>query len=220
MGMNLTICTEVCDEQGAWQRAEPLKPNAEWDDAFWWDYILEDPARALDEPVVERELVYFGKFGTLMVVFVYGVTVRDPEDSSTLHLLQPISETRGLPADATEETVAEFYLDPWDPGDLHTVSWLTLREILDYDWDQPYPEVRYGAIGSVPPNAPYPEASFDEEWEPFGQPVMAPAGYFVQGYIRRVESCREKTAWFHEHTLPKLEALGAPDDVRILFHYA
>ena len=44
--------------------------------------------------------------------------------------MKPIAELRGLPEDATEETRKEV-----DDG-LHSVSWLSLPEILSYDWDQ------------------------------------------------------------------------------------
>lgn len=43
--------------------------------------------------------------------------------------LKPIAEPRGVPDDADPRTVK--YL-----SDEHTPSWLTLTEILDYDWDQ------------------------------------------------------------------------------------
>ena len=46
---------------------------------------------------------------------------------------KPISEPRGLPDDVTEEVKAAS--DRWD-CDGHSHSWLTLREILEYDYSQ------------------------------------------------------------------------------------
>jgi len=47
--------------------------------------------------------------------------------------IKPIAEPRGLPDDASPEVAAEAK----DYGiDGHTHSWLTLKEILDFDWSQ------------------------------------------------------------------------------------
>lgn len=46
----------------------------------------------------------------------------------------PISKPRGIPDDLSDELRSE---DPyeWDLGD-HSFSWLTLQELLDYDWSR------------------------------------------------------------------------------------
>ena len=45
----------------------------------------------------------------------------------------PIAEPKGLPDDVSPEVKAES--DRWN-GDGHSHTWLTVREILDYDWNQ------------------------------------------------------------------------------------
>jgi len=45
----------------------------------------------------------------------------------------PIAQPKGLPGDISEQVRAES--DIWNV-DGHSHSWLTLREILDYDWNQ------------------------------------------------------------------------------------
>lgn len=42
---------------------------------------------------------------------------------------EPISQPRGIPDDASKEVSRKIY-----GGGLHSHSWLTLREIMDYDW--------------------------------------------------------------------------------------
>lgn len=43
----------------------------------------------------------------------------------------PISKPRGLPSDVSAEILKD-HAEGWD----HSISWLTLQEILDYDWTQ------------------------------------------------------------------------------------
>src|SRR5262249_46209472 len=45
----------------------------------------------------------------------------------------PISEPRGIPDDVSKEVKAEA--DRWD-GDGHSHSWLTVTELMAYDWTQ------------------------------------------------------------------------------------
>lgn len=55
---------------------------------------------------------------------------------------QPIAELRGLPSDVSAR-VAD-YMGPrsgWD-GSLHSHSWYTLTELLDYDWPDMLAEFR------------------------------------------------------------------------------
>ena len=51
----------------------------------------------------------------------------------------PISEPRGFPEDASR-TVRETF-DDWG-GDAHTPSWLSLKELIDFDYDQPMEDRR------------------------------------------------------------------------------
>lgn len=51
--------------------------------------------------------------------------------------IAPIAMPRGVPDDACEQW-KDFASDP--DGGIHDITWLTLREILDADWDQPYQE--------------------------------------------------------------------------------
>lgn len=223
----LTMCAEVRDAERVWRRAEQLRPNTRWDETSWWDFILEHPSVALDEPVVEYEPVYQGGHRALMDVLVYGVRSRVAPDGADHYFLHPIAEERGIPDDATEATRAELRVSDWDPRDLPTASWLLLGEILTYDWDQPHIEVQGFAKHPVPDKAPHRVVPEGEGWVQFGGPWLVrpgvvrevPEGYQVYTYYRTTKLCREIAAPFLEHVVPKLKAWGDPDEVRVIFRY-
>ncbi len=57
----------------------------------------------------------------------------------------PISEPKGLPEDLSEESKNDDniqHLEYWQEGDGHSFSWLTLKEILDYNWEQEFADSR------------------------------------------------------------------------------
>ena len=62
-------------------------------------------------------------------LFAVLADVRNRDGSVT-----PIATPRGLPGDASRTVKDEA--DTWD-GDGHSHSYLTLRELVDYDWDAP-----------------------------------------------------------------------------------
>lgn len=49
--------------------------------------------------------------------------------------IQPISQPKGLPKDVSHEVKKQ---NDEENGDAHTRSWLTLKELLEYDWQQKY----------------------------------------------------------------------------------
>lgn len=59
----------------------------------------------------------------------YGFAGSDTGDA--LNTITP--EPRGLPDDATEKTAGDYRL--WD-GDAHSANWLTLAELMAFDWTQ------------------------------------------------------------------------------------
>lgn len=48
--------------------------------------------------------------------------------------IRPIAKPRGLPADASREVVEDY--ESWD-GDAHSASWLSVEELLAFDYDAP-----------------------------------------------------------------------------------
>lgn len=69
----------------------------------------------------------YGRFGFL-------ADVRNYSD------VDPITEPRGFPADASPEVRADY--DGWGV-DAHTPSWLTLEELSAYDYDQEIEDRRH-----------------------------------------------------------------------------
>lgn len=65
--------------------------------------------------------------GRNYILFAFLAGVRNYND------INPISEPRGIPKDISSEMEEE--LESWGP-DAHSISWLSLRELLDADWNQ------------------------------------------------------------------------------------
>lgn len=80
----------------------------------------------------------FGWRGYNMFGFLAGVRNRN---------MPLIREPRGLPDDVSDEVRNEHGGDPtlW-----HSASWLTLAELLDYDYDQPVSSVRWEGLVTGP----------------------------------------------------------------------
>lgn len=79
-----------------------------------------------------------GEWNSLFQAFIdrnywlFGVlaSVRRPE-ADCIHL------PKGFPADADVRTINNY--NDWD-ADAHNVSWLTLQELLEFDWDETDPK--------------------------------------------------------------------------------
>jgi hypothetical protein len=165
----------------------------------------------------------------------------------------PISEPRGLPEDVSPEAQA---VSDWYAAEGHSHSWLTLAELLAYDWNQVTRRVGIvgplefadfekngkprswceGAFGSRNKVVSHqrmreevaryrPEIDRviagewdDPEWEAFTRMLRKqPEQYFTQVmWEERYAYCAQE---FLDETLPKLQALGAPEDVRIVFFF-
>lgn len=50
--------------------------------------------------------------------------------------VRPISPPRGVPKDSSEATRAAWDIARTSP-EIHSASWLSLQEFLEFDWDQP-----------------------------------------------------------------------------------
>lgn len=173
----------------------------------------------------------------------------------------PISMPKGFPDDASDEVLLEFAYTPdpededrdhWEERqtewlrrgysvllkngmvsgpDWHSTSYLTVKELQEYDWDQ------------VTEHQGWVTASGYEEFKSKGKPSSWCGG--VEGTTvdhisnkemewrisdgRRLdraytlvewsESYRASARSFLEQTLPYLESLGKPEDVRIVFWF-
>lgn len=112
---------------------------------------------------------------------------------------EPISEPKGMPEDVCDEIKSEY--DDWE-SNAHSASYLTLKELLDFDYDKVFWNRRisrttYNENGGSYTNG----ASLAEEGE--GTNV----------------TYRENLGEFFFIHLKELEELGNPDEVRIVFWF-
>lgn len=122
---------------------------------------------------------------------------------------RPIAEPRGLPNDLSSELQAlasdkveyedaqERFGTGW-LGD-HSHSWLSLRELGAYDWDQTTRHAEYEQDPDLPAGC----STFDAKQIGWSEPV----------------TYRQSAGQFYTEFMPALAKLGEPDDVRIVFGF-
>lgn len=121
--------------------------------------------------------------------------------------LPPIAAPRGFPSDMSEPVIdAEDEATGW-LGD-HSFSWVTLRELQEYDWDAPL-QMR-GWVSH-------------EQAEEYRRTGVPPTSYAAGGnhgeYVTFKKTRREAVYDWPAKVLPALAKLGAPDDVRLVFGF-
>ena len=107
----------------------------------------------------------------------------------------PISEPKGLPEDVSDYVRKKY--EYWDE-DAHSASYLTAKELLEFDYEQSFWNRRVGK--QLAPNF-YHGACLAEEGE------------------GEIVTYRDNLGeWFFKH-LEELKSLGDPEDVRIVFWF-
>lgn len=151
----------------------------------------------------------------------------------------PICSPRGVPEDASDPY--KGVVERWD-SDGHSHSWLTVAELLAYDWDQittkqgvvspaqyviwrekGKPEEWCGGVSgpdvhmvsnadmeSLIASGRVKQTTTNDEW---------PRGETFYTSVRWQESYRARCDLWWKETMPRLEALGHPDNVRIVFFF-
>ena len=153
-----------------------------------------------------------------------------PEDSEYLNSVSPYAydsnPMNGKPIPIEErDTIRHDVTD----CDYHSHSWLTLRELLDYDWNQltmktgwvtkaEYIEYKTngspnGWCGDVSSGGMFAHVANDEI-EAFNTP-----GKTAYTKIEWGSTYAESAHFFLEHTIPALQNLGDPENVRIVFWF-
>jgi hypothetical protein len=142
--------------------------------------------------------------------------------------ITPIAEQKGWPEDMSKE-IKEDLVDYWD-SDGHSATWYTVKELREANWEQP---IKMGGV--VPADVyeylkahneapksysqsisgPKIQTVTEEEWAalPWSEKTNGTRWYV---YMCWDSSIREQTS-FYEDVIPQLEALGDPEDVRIVF---
>ena len=109
-----------------------------------------------------------------------------------------LASDRWVPKDATPKT-RSLFLDEDGPKGYHRVSWLSLREMLDYDYEQVFWDRR---VAKQTANNVWDGAALAEEGE--GRHV----------------TMREFLGPWYFDVLSVLRRFGAPEDVRIIFGFS
>ena len=121
--------------------------------------------------------------------------------------IPPIAEPRGIPEDSpwfNESESSDF--DTWF-GD-HSFSFVTLKELLDYDWDASYTY--------------YTQASKEvaEEMARTGNPPTSWCAWGTNCVPVTWQTTRRHAVHeWPDDVLPVLQQLGDPDDVRLVFGF-
>jgi len=108
---------------------------------------------------------------------------------------EPLSEPRGIPEDSDDWIINEY--ERWN-GDAHSASYLTLRELSEFDYDKKFWNRRIEK--QLSPNS-WTGAGLAEEGE------------------GKIISYRENFGKQYFTHLEELKQLGDPDDVRIVFFF-
>jgi hypothetical protein len=101
--------------------------NGTWISIDKWTlnpYYSEYPDEPEWEVTLENEM--FSERNYFLFAILANVRNQD-------HLMIPISTTRGLPDDVSPKIKI---LSDYEGIDAHSHSWLTVKEIIDYDWDR------------------------------------------------------------------------------------
>jgi hypothetical protein len=134
-----------------------------------------------------------------------------------------ISEPKGFPDDMSEEVAK------WAEGADHTPSWLTLKELLEFDWNQvvniygltrfetykrwdkkDYPDDMCGGVGGTD--------VVELEMEEADKLIIPPTKRtYVK--INFPLSYKEAAGSYYTNLIPIMQQLGKPEEVRIVFYF-
>lgn len=222
MGTDIHTHIEI-REGGQWYhynwRNEYVTGEGEYGPKYDWERLFEDPLW------IGRSYDLFAILADVRNGYGFaGVPINSGFDV--------IDEPRGLPHDASEQT--RDAAEGWE-GCGHSHSWLTLKELLDFDWHGK----TVGQIGYVSERE---YKQFKENGEPStwsggvgGQRVIKVTNEkmddIISGNVERGEDKVYYTQiswewtyaesvgdrWFM--TMEKLQELGDPEDVRIVFWF-
>lgn len=227
---------------GTWEPADDWKPYLEANPT-WTSYMTdEERADYTDRLDINwDDAFYSGRNYDLFAILAGVRNGRGFAGVQTGEGFNPISPPRGLPADVTAPVKQRS--EEWGV-DGHSHSWLTLAELMAYDWDQT--TVNFGVMPLEAYEKYQTTGTLDmysggvwgkdiitvsqEDGDILleakrGNAVLTAdqtsviAGKYVYVQARWRESYRDCAAQFLTETMPKLKAIGEPADVRIVFWF-
>lgn len=220
MGCDIHVTIEVCKKRDPSGGVEP-------DDESIWeavDYRKDLPQDASGKDYYEalwNHPLYFGRNYALFAILA---GVRNNFD------VTPIAEPRGIPNNASIHAKAAC----WDwQGDAHSHSWLSLKDLLDHNWNTPIHHDGYVSLDEYrvfratgKPNGwsmdvgggsvrKVSNAEMDRLLEDL---PPNPASYYT--HVTWQESHDSAVGeWLCKETIPALQKLGPPDEVRLVFFF-
>lgn len=229
MGCDIHMYAEV-KKDSKWEKVgkvfknpyyDKTRPSTTAEDGYEWN------AKLIDNPYKKRNYSLFAILADVRNGF--GCAGCDLGDG-----FNPIDDPRGLPKDVSREIKKES--DSWD-CDGHSHSYFTLKELLDYDWDQKS-KIRgwvyeNGFLEWQEKGRPSNYCGGVEgknvehiTWQEMKRKIMDKSNKFTKlmgrEYVCNVEweeSYRECANSFLTETIPQLKRLGNPENVRIVFWF-
>lgn len=143
----------------------------------------------------------------------------------------PISNPKGLPDDISNDVKAEYAI--WH-DDSHSRSWLTVRELKEYDWKNQVAnyngwlnvdeykaftsgEKNFGYAGDVGGRCVIKLSKEQMDRKISQNSFEENLSYYV--YCEWTQFYYQDAEFFVDEVIPELESLGEPDDVRIVFWF-
>lgn len=235
MGCDIHIWAEVKQDNGTWKKVGRVFDNPYWKEG---DEIEEETyddgdtyyfGPKTDEPYRERNYNLFAVLANVRNGYGFAGT-------PTGYGFEPIVLPRGIPKDASPEYKQKVAY--WNGGG-HSHSWLTLRELQEFPWHNKHTII----YGIVPEERYLHRRTTGEEYTTYSGGIRGPRiitlpkhmydaitkekldtlkaeGNIIYVRDQWKESYKEAVdSRFFEQTIPSLQALGKPDDVRIVFFF-
>lgn len=174
---------------------------------------------------------YHGRNYDLFAILANVRNGRGFAGSDTGNGFMPISPLKGLPADVSGEIKKSS--DSWD-CDGHSHSWVTLKELIDYNWSQKTfkrgvvneNEYKTFKLNGEPDgwcsscSGPNIVMINNDEMESFiKNPETKETGKEYYTRIIWGTTYYDAAGSFYKNTIPALKSLGNPEDVRLVFWF-
>jgi hypothetical protein len=205
MGCDIHIMAEI-KKNGKWEAAGKIFQHKNWKDEIYYS----------EEPYEGRNYNLFGILADVR-------NGRGFAGIKTGEGFVPISEPKGVPKDASK--VYKDMVREWD-GDGHSHSYFTVKELLAYDWNQ-YTMLqgcvsidmykKYKDTGELPDSYSGHVSGSEVILVDENDVDQKPSATHVK--MSWTESYSLSAGYFIENTIPQLQKLGDPDDVRIVFFF-
>jgi hypothetical protein len=213
MGCDIHFFVEVKQQDGTWKSAD------EWETEYGYTYVTWG------------KQFYRGRNYDLFAILADVRNGRGFAGIKTGEGFNPIAEPKGLPEDASPEVAANS--EDWDV-DGHSHSWFTFAELRAFDWQQ---ESRHQGWVGIEEFKEYAKTGKPSSWcggvggtsvvlvtidqmmEFVNGNVAMQDGKSYYTLVSWTETYAESVGSFLTETLPKMEALGAPDEVRAVFWF-